>query len=67
MERYIVFGFNDYEGTDLTYCIKGVCDHFAVGKILAGNSDTIQILDTHSGAIWEWNGAKWKHEGNAQI
>ena len=65
MKRYIVFGFNDYEGTDLTSCILGTSNHFAVCKILADDYDTIQVLDTHSGAIWEWDGRKWRHEGNA--
>ena len=66
MKRYIVFGFNDYEGADLTYCIRGSQDHFEGLRELAGG-DCIQVLDTHSGAIWEWDGGKWAHDGNANI
>lgn len=75
MKRYVVFGFDDYVGTDLTDCIQGTSDTLVgsekMGSMMIGSHenrrDRIQILDTHSGAILEWTGAKWAIEGNAEI
>jgi len=66
MKRYVVFGFDDYIGTDLEFCIQGTSDHIKGSETLAGNHDTIQILDTHSGAILTWTGKAWAKEGNAE-
>ena len=73
MKRYIIFGFDDYSGTDLKGCIQGVSDALKDAHKLGvyhkiGNRDiycdTIQALDTHSGTIWEWEHGKWSREGN---
>lgn len=74
MKRYVVFGFEDYTGTSLEYCIQGTSDTLAEGRELAGRGignqviypDTIQILDTHSGSILTWTGSKWAKDGNAE-
>lgn len=67
MKRYVIFGFNDYEGEDLSYVatgdlsysIQGMSDTLNGSEKLAGGHDLVQALDTQAGAILQWECGTW--------
>lgn len=65
MKRYAIFGFDDYQGTDLGAAIQGTTDYLdGIGEKNGTNKDLIQILDMKNGGILEWDGGVWAETDN---